>query len=354
MLIINILLISSNISLFIKKTTTNILFIFRREEVLSFGLWQNSSFKIFVRKGTNEQKLRTDLSDVDEDFFEKYKVEFEHSKLVKKHTLMQGDSLQQIEGKDIEEGTLGGFVLNEKNADQKYALTCNHLFPAKNIPAYRVDSSQPKEIGKCVFTTQEGPSDFAAIEINEATKCDVTFRNENENKINACLYDGSIKDICYVHKFGAMSGLTTGSILSSEYYDKKTGEEFFLVAGEYGQLFSGQGDSGALAFSRPLEPKQNYVNILGMVSGTYQKHDERSDDEENEHGSNEKDNSSDVKSFPNCEDGKGKCESKANTDPEHISCCCRIGHALSLFQKDQCVSVKFKDDIPFSSSSEEK
>lgn len=77
----------------------NIFFNFRREEVLSFGLWQNSCLKIFVRKGTDEQKLRTDLSDVDKDFFEKHKIEFEQGKLVKKHTLMQGDSVQRMEGK---------------------------------------------------------------------------------------------------------------------------------------------------------------------------------------------------------------------------------------------------------------
>lgn len=334
-----------------KKHT--ILFNFRTNEVLSFGLWQNSCLKIFVMKGTNKRKLRTDVSNVDKDFFEKHKIEFEQGKLVKKQTLMQGDSVQRMEEKHALIGTLGGFVSDEENPSQKYALTCNHIFPTKNLRAY-VDSSQPKEIGTCVFTTRENLSDFAAIEINETTECDVTFRNEKGEKISACLYDGSIENICYVHKFGAVSGLTTGSILSSEYYDKLTGEENFLVAGEYGQSFSEQGDSGALAFSRPPESKQNYVSIVGMVSGTYQKHDERSDDEEKEHRSNKKDNNSDVKSFSTCEDGKGKCHSDASTDPEHISCCYRIGPALGLFQQDQCVSVKFKDDVPSSLPSEEK
>lgn len=337
-----------SVQTFFSFKNPSITFNFRREEVLSFGLWQNSSFKLFVRKGTNEQNLLIDLRDVDKAFFEKYKVEFEHSKLVKKQTLMQGDPIQM--GECTRQGTLGGFVTNKKNADQKFALTCNHLFPIKNTPAYRVDSSQLKEIGTCVFTTRERTSDFAAIEINEATNCDVAFRNEMENEINACLYDESIENICYVHKFGAGSGLTTGSILSSEYYDNLTGEEHFLVAGEYGQSFSEEGDSGALAFSRPPEPEQSYINIVGMVIGTLQKQD----DEGEEHGSNEKNSSSDVKSFPNCQDGKEKCDSEANTDHEHISCCYRIGPALSLFEENQSVSVKFKDDIPFSSSSSEE
>lgn len=332
-----------------KKT---IFFNFRREAVLSFGLWQNSCLKIFVRKGTDEQQLRTDLSDADKDFFEKHKIEFEQGKLVKKHTLKQGDSVQRMEEKHTFAGTLGGFVSNEENSDQKYALTCNHIFPTKNLRAY-VDSSQPKEIGTCVFTTRKEFSDFAAIEMNETTECDVTFRNEKGKNINACLYDGSIGNICYVHKFGAISGLTSGSVLSSEYYDKSTKEVNFLVAGEYGQSFSEQGDSGALAFSRPPEPKQNYVNIVGMVYGTYQKHDERSDDEEKEK-SNKKDNKGDGKSFSTCEDGKGKCDSDASADPEHISCCYRIGPAMRLFQKDQCVSVKFKNDVPSPISSSEE
>ena len=91
-----------------------------------------------------------------------------------------------------------------------------------------------------------------------------------------------------------------------------------------------------------------------MVYGTYEKEDERSDDDEKEHVSKEKDKSSDYKSSPPYQEGKEKCTSDASTDSEQISSCNRIGPALDLFQKVHGVSVKFKDFVPSSSSSSEE
>ena len=161
-------------------------------------------------------------------------------------------------------------------------------------------------------------------------------------------------DICSVHKTEAKSGPTTGSILCSEYYDKLTEEEHFFMSGEYEQLFSEPGDSGALVFSRPLESKQNSVEVVGMVYGTYQVEDERLDDDETKHATKDTDKSSDYKSFPSYQKGTEKYASDVSTDPEHISSCYRIGPAISLFQKGNGVSVKFKDDLPSSSSSSEE
>ena len=245
------------------------LFNFSRTDVNSFGVWGNSCFKIFVKKDADTLNLQQHLTKLNQYFFKKYQIKFENKKLPMKHTMKQGDSIL-----GIEKGTLGGFVKEISDPGKIYALTCNHVFPYKELTAYADDSLQ-NEIGKCVFTTREKFSDFAAVEMNEPADCDVTFRNEEGKKTNARVYDGSIENIGFMHKIGTQSGATTGSIISSEYYDKLYDEDnrefLFLVGSGDGQPFSEDGDSGSLVFSRPLKVEQNYVNVVGMVYGTYQR-----------------------------------------------------------------------------------
>lgn len=129
----------------------------------------NSSLKVFVRKATDETKLKDELIYLNKNFFERYRLEIEKSKMVMKQTLMQGESLlteANYEDHNYCEGTLGGFVTKVDNKTKIYALTCNHLFPETNKLAYMGDHQNIKEIGFCVFTTREQSCDFAAIEIN--------------------------------------------------------------------------------------------------------------------------------------------------------------------------------------------
>lgn len=53
----------------------------------------NSSLKVFVRKATDETKLKDELIYLNKNFFERYRLEIEKSKMVMKQTLMQGESL---------------------------------------------------------------------------------------------------------------------------------------------------------------------------------------------------------------------------------------------------------------------
>ena len=333
------------------------LFNFSRTDVNSFGVWGNSCFKIFVKKDVDTLKLQQHLTKLNQYFFKKYQIKFENKKLPMKQSMKQGDSIF-----GIEKGTLGGFVKEISDQGKIYALTCNHVFPYKELTAYADDSAQ-NEIGKCVFTTREKFSDFAAVEMNEPADCDVTFRNEEGKKTNARVYDGSIENIGFMHKIGTQSGATTGSIISSEYYDKlydENNREFlFLIGRGYGQPFSEEGDSGALVFSRPLQVEQNYVNVVGMVYGTYQKEDERSDDEEGS-SNNKEQSSSEEKKRPEDKSQnnttllyarEGQPVINVNTDPEHISCCYRLSPALKLFENHLKISVKLKDDVSSSGSS---
>ena len=78
---------------------------------------------------------------------------------------------------------------------------------------------------------------------------------EDNTKTNARIFDGSINDICRRLWQNQVQPLVL-------VYDKLTEVENVLVSGEYGQLFSEPGDSGAPVFSRPLESKQNTSRLL--------------------------------------------------------------------------------------------
>lgn len=99
-------------------------------------------------------------------------------------------------------------------------------------------------------------------------------------RTNARVYDEHLENIGVVYKIGAITNLTKGYILSSEYYNKLKDENnrdyIFLVQG-IGNCFSKDGDSGSLVFSRS---RKNYVDIVGMVYGSNPEvHDEDSEDE---------------------------------------------------------------------------
>ena len=238
--------------------------------------------------------------------------------------MKQGDGIFLKSGQSFLGGTLGGFVIDKNNIKKMYALTCNHLFPQKDLPAY--DEKFNHEIGKCVFTTREHFLDFAAIEMHEIVDCDVTFRGSDGRKTNARVYEDDVRKFGFVHKNGACTGSTTGVIVSSEYYEKSLDYDstgLFLVSGANGCAFADSGDSGSLVFSRPLGVKQNHVNVIGMVIGHSVVIYENEDDED------------------------------ASFLSENITCCSRISPALDLFKVQLNIDVKFKDDLPFSSSSED-
>lgn len=51
----------------------------------------NSSFKVFVKKATDEKTLNDELTNLNQTFIEKYHLEIEKRKIVMKQTLKQGD-----------------------------------------------------------------------------------------------------------------------------------------------------------------------------------------------------------------------------------------------------------------------
>lgn len=304
-------------------------FLFRRPDVNSFGIWRNSSFKVLVEE-TDETMLRHDLTKMNPKFFETYKLEVEKRKMLDKlSNMMQGDQIMakiQNEDGNYRKGTLGGFVTKTDEEEKKFALTCNHIFPEVDEPAY---NQNLEIIGSCLFTTREQSCDFAAIEIEQSfsDKCDVYVKRDDRKKTNAQVYAGNIENIGLVHKIGATTDVTKGNILSPEWHERVLGENWvsiFLVQGIEGN-FSEEGDSGSLVFSRPRSVQQNNVDVMGMVFSNkltvY-------NNEENEHAENVQ-------------------------DADNISGCFRIHTALDLFKMSQGedFEVKFQDDLSSSSPS---
>lgn len=296
--------------------------------VNSFGIWGTSFFKVFVQKETDKYKLEKELLNINKIFFDNFNLEIVKGKFVQKKTLKQGDHLLSCKHNDSElynTGTLGGFVRTNDNKRKIYALTCNHIFPEEKQLAYAKDSDGFKEMGACVFTTREKACDFAAIELKESFSdtCDVTVRRDDEKKVNAKVYKKNLRNIGLVHKIGAATNVTSGRIISLEFYDKEMDsdcrENIFLVKGINGP-FSKEGDSGSLVFSRPNSVLQNYVNVLGMVYAKNITIGNDDDDNDNQHG---------------------------------ISVCYRIHTALELFKKSQGegFDVKFQDDLSVTLSS---
>lgn len=333
-------------------------FVSRRRDVNSFGIWRNSSFKVFVKKTIDANELKTELKKIHQTFFENYNLEIVKGRLVLLNTLKQGNIILRNQDGEKYAGTLGGFVSKTDDEKKIYALTCNHVFPKEELLAY-TDNCTDRDIGSCVFTTRDSSCDFAAIEINESfsKNCEIPLRREDTKKTSARVFDESLEQISFVHKIGATTNVTKGRILSSEYYAKNLPTNLFLVKGT-GEKFSDQGDSGALVFSRPRSGRQNYINVLGMVFGNnfikYDNADDSDDDRNVEKNKKLEDsqNKDEERVEPNMEKTTTSNTFASDVaDDENLSCCYRVQPAFDLLKEKKDIDVKFKDDLSTPSSS---
>lgn len=108
---------------------------YRKGDVNSFGIWKNSSIKVFVKKATNVKELEHHLQKLNQNFFKKYKLEIVKGRLVSLKSLKQGECLLLKDGEYSYAGTLGGFVTKTDDENKIYALTCNHVFPSEELLA---------------------------------------------------------------------------------------------------------------------------------------------------------------------------------------------------------------------------
>lgn len=317
---------------------------------------------MFVKKTTNVKELKHRLKKLNKTFFKTYNLEIVKGRLVALKSLKQGENLLLKDGENSHAGTLGGFVTKTDDETKIYALTCNHIFPSEELLAYTYNSTDGDiHVGTCVFTTRDSSCDFAAVEIDESflNNCEVPLRREDEKKTSAKVYDESLEQISIVHKIGATTNITKGSICCLEYYDRGMPENLFLVKGTR-TVFSEQGDSGSLVFSRPKTGRQNYINVIGMVfANNYLSREDDGDDDQNlkkdkeMEGSRKKDTE---RVEENLEETTSSNASASFADDdeqntENLSCCYRIHPAFDLFKEERGVEAKFKDDLPTPSSS---
>lgn len=348
-------------------------YLFGRPDVNAFGIWCNSSFKIFVKTTTVKEELKRELIKRYYHFFKYYPLDIEIGKLIEHRILKQGDPLYANDccEKPLS-GTLGGFVMRVNEDRKKYALTCNHIFPNRNQIAFAggSDDGARRQIGHCVFTKSDMSCDFAAIEINDtiSNECDVTFKRDDGKGVNAHTYEEILDDVGIVHKIGATTSVTQGYILSYEFYNKYTVEGnrecIFLVKGTNGK-FSEEGDSGSLVFSRPRSVQQNYVDIVGMVYANnhkveddvemeiYNRITDKECDDQNistEKKNTPENNQQNLTPLLAREDNR-KTVAENDQGADECSSCYRLHTALEFFKQDQGpdFDVRFKDDLLSSS-----
>ncbi|XP_052695128.1 uncharacterized protein LOC128173472 isoform X2 [Crassostrea angulata] len=336
-------------------------YLFGRPDVNSFGIWRNSSFKVFVKKTIDVKELEHALKNLQQLFFENYNLEIVKGRLVALEALKQGGSLLRKDGESFV-GTLGGFVTKRDDEKKIYALTCNHVFPKEELLAY-TDNCTDRDIGTCVFTIRDSSCDFAAIEINESfsSKCDVALRREDNKEISAKVYNESLATINFVHKIGATTNATKGRIISSEYYNKALPKNTFLVKGT-GKRFSKPGDSGSLVLSIPRTGRQNFINVFGMVfADNFEFREDDNDSDNNQHlernkdseGTQNRDAEKVEANVDKTTSSNAPTSSVGDDDKnkEILSCCYRIHPAFDLFKEERGVDVKFRDDLPTPTSS---
>ncbi|XP_062585292.1 uncharacterized protein LOC134246962 [Saccostrea cucullata] len=329
----------------------------REPNVNSFGIWEDATFKIFMDETVDVAILIEKLKSKNERFFKRFEVQVEKKKFTTKIAtqLKQGGELHKhtASEKGVECGTLGGFVKDTTtagNCSDAYALTCNHLYPTLNEPAYANIDGEEKEVGKCIFTTREKSCDFAVVEISKEfyDKCDFKFRRDDEKTCNAEVSEFFPINVGIVHKNGSKTKWTHGRVVSLAFYDKLNQREIFVVKG-LGRPFSTPGDSGSIVFARDNSVSQNAVDILGMV---YSNHPEIRDDIS--HPEKEKLDEASGYSETNLKKGDksystavGKTRGdqlreKIMKNPENYSFCFRMNNAFELLKKEKNLVVSFE------------
>ncbi|XP_062585304.1 uncharacterized protein LOC134246972 [Saccostrea cucullata] len=330
----------------------------REPHVNSFGIWEDATFKIFMDETLDADILKEKLKRKYQTFFEKHRLHIERKKFIMKCAtqLKQGGELRKPSpsGENVECGTLGGFVKDTKSSEscsEAYALTCNHLYPSTNDPAYANIDGEEKEIGKCIFTTRENSCDFAVIEISKdfSDKCDLEFRRDDEKSCNAEVSEFFPIHVGIVHKNGSKTNWTRGRVVSRAFYDVVNKRESFVVKG-LGCPFSTPGDSGSIVFARDNSVSQYAVDVLGMV---YSNHPDIRDD--TSQPENEKVDEASGHSEINLKSGTDQCYStdggktksdqiraKIMKNPENYSFCFRMNNAFELLEKEKNLLVSFE------------
>lgn len=274
----------------IYKINSNFHLCFRKREVFGFGIWNNDDFRVFVNHKNKERHLRENLLTAYADFFAGKRLNVLVYQPFFVPYFQQGDKIipWSLPSEDSHEtvlyqrkksyGTLGGFVLDKKC--DKYALTCSHVCRKGSIVFAAHNDSEEKRIGECIFSSNLQSenkiatfSDVALVKIdgNVIDGCNLSMLNNYFHESNVKIYSENLSKIekVFVYKIGATTSLTTGLILSSEYYDNITdGRTELFVISDFGNVpFTEPGDSGSIVFTNENSSALDTINVIGVFWG---------------------------------------------------------------------------------------
>lgn len=179
-------------------------------------------------------------------------------------------------------GTLGGFAqVNSKNV---VGLTNFHVVE-KGIEAFVKDGDKLIKLGKCKFVLVPGSeslADFALIEVDNGLteQCRKPLVDDEDQPKSATIYLGKPNLIvpAIVHKKGASTGITQGTVVEMMTYREVLGDRetqsAFLVE-DLEKPFSVPGDSGSLVFQNSFSASQDSIEVVAILNGRYTEQGEK-------------------------------------------------------------------------------
>ena len=211
---------------------------------------------------------------------------------VKKSSSEENDNVVEDEIHDrYSFGTLGCFIKGKHTGtdtddytEQMYALSCAHVFPEDcgNCVEVGLSCSNFNQFGIIspeLMVYQEHTVDIAAILVVQEVlhKCNVRLKNtESFEAWESDLHKGEVSDLVAseVFKWGSVSDLTQGLIVSHDYHLQVQGLESLdenynvlieALPGLSYNEFSKRGDSGTVVCLE--NPDEQKVTALSMING---------------------------------------------------------------------------------------
>lgn len=171
-----------------------------------------------------------------------------------------------------------GSLMFTSNNNRMVAVTCRHALKQVDTCYTLIDNDVVKlgkEMPQPNNKMEKLHDDIAVVLIDEMTrsiiyeKCEKLLIDDfgHPSPAKVSLQDLKVGDI--VHKRGATTGLTTGTVKKVEttIHDKKfvSPSTVIYIAGWNSKPFAEKGDSGSLVFRHSLSPEKDSLNVVAMV-----------------------------------------------------------------------------------------
>lgn len=170
-----------------------------------------------------------------------------------------------------------GSLMEANNGISKFtvAVTCLHAVEKSETLYTLIDGSVVK-LGQVLpqpnNKMERLHDDIAAVLIDEDTAaiCEKLLIDDSEFPSPARISMRDLKKGDIVHKRGAKTGLTTGTVKDIKV--QQIGKfplrsPVIFISGRESKQFADKGDSGSLVFQHSLSPEENVLDVFAMVQG---------------------------------------------------------------------------------------